>query len=555
MFPFICGVYIMTLNSIPYSIPIGRYRYRGLNLLCNKDKSDWHVFSVLEKMEQDMQDYNDKPQFVFANGSGGKKYKMIFVSCDFELTSEFLANPSMIISLDSGRGAFSLFNFNTTFLQVPQNSSYYTLDNIHEKGIGRILPKREGPAFVKSYIDNDRKVVEVINEESFLRKQIKELSEKFFGIDLWEFREHVGNRYLLWHDEDFKAFHIKSNNSPNGILLDVIYRSHVNRPFKMRITDKQQVDCTVLDCIWDVPAGARSVFIPLENFPSLCGIYFYSEDGRLLYYTKECGFVTQIAQRIGVCEKAVSVKVKEQDGSERTLEPVNKFTYIDSFIGGSCNDSSNYFARNETFHRIKELEKNRDFLFFDGSKTEAEKKANKQKAKEAVLDVMNRAHEVCYICDPYFNPNDFIDYITQTENLNVKFRIINSKADVKNEIQVNLNDMISQYNNEVGKDDHVECRVLLGDNSRLHDRFIVVDNQVWYMGASFSEFGARACSFALLSESAALCVKTYIEEWWRSDDITTPISEIKVTNQKGTCLIRKKIIKNLKQVVKYLEEL
>ena len=75
------------------------------------------------------------------------------------------------------------------------------------------------------------------------------------------------------------------------------------------------------------------------------------------------------------------------------------------------------------------------------------------------------------------------------------------------------------------------------------------------MGASFSEFGARACSFALLSESAALCVKTYIEEWWRSDDITTPISEIKVTNQKGTCLIRKKIIKNLKQVVKYLEEL
>lgn len=60
----------------------------------------------------------------------------------------------------------------------------------------------------------------------------------------------------------------------------------------------------------------------------------------------------------------------------------------------------------------------------------------------------------------------------------------------------------------------------------LHDRFIIIDERVWYLGSSFSEFGTRACSLALLSNSASMAIKTYIEEWWNSDEFSISLDNI-----------------------------
>lgn len=545
---------IMTLQDIPFSIPIGTYRCRILYLLENETQKDWHIFSVLEKIEPDMQDYYDKGQFDRASGSGSNKYKLYFVLCDINVTSEYIADPTRNLRLDAGCGAFDISFFNDTFAQVPNGKSYYTLCKEHTKGIGRLMPLRQGPFYVKTYIDEESKALQVINNESYLQKQLKELSQKYFGVDLCVFKEHVGNSYLVWHDEVFKDFHIKGNKNPNGVLVDVIYRSNVFRSFKLGITDKQQGDCLVADYVWDIPSGARSVFIPLEDFPTLNTISIYSENGMPLYQTKECCFCTGITTRIGVSEKAISVTFKDKEGNERILDPINKYTHSGSFIGTISDNQRMYFAENERSHTIKELADSREFIFFDGSKSKEEKTENKRNAKEKVIDILNRASEVCYICDPYFNENDFIEFVTPLQSLNVKIRIINSKADVENAKLANLRVFIEKYNNVLGYKDYIECRVLRGSESRLHDRFIVADNQVWYMGSSFSEFGGRACLLAKLSESAALCVKTCVEEWWKSNDITMPISDVENAKEKKITSLRNKIAESLKWVANYIKK-
>ena len=543
----------MTLLNIPYHIPEGKYRCRCINLLDNKTKEDWHVFSVLEMLEPDMQDYRDPVLYEHATSSGKNTYKLYFTSCDIDVTSAFISNPIENFCLDVGRGPFKVSFFNKHFEQVPDGKAYYTFCEGKSKGIGRILPKRKGSFFVKVYFDPQRDVLKVLEVEEYLKKQIKELSEKHFGVDLYEFKEHIGNSYLLWHDKVFKGLQIKANNHPYGVIVDVVYRSHVRKPFKLRITDRQQGDCMVADYEWNIPQGANSIFIPLEAFPALCDISAYSEDGMLLYKTESNYFVSKIVTNIGVCEKAVTVSIKEENGTERTLPPVNKFTYIDSFIGSKKDNANMYFADNERFHKIKEMADSREFIFFDGSKTEEDKQQNKDEAKKAVLDILRRARSRCYICDPYFNEKNFIEFITPLESLNTKIRIINSKADVGNANLVSLSQMISRYNAELGISDHVLCRVLKGGSSRLHDRFIIADHQVWYLGSSFSEFGGRACSLAKLSDSAAMCVKSYVEEWWNSEDITMPISGISLLKKEKKKSLRRKVIECLRKISDYIK--
>lgn len=527
----------MTLPDIPYNIPRGTYRCRTLYLVDKDTHEDWFVFSVCEKMEPDMQDFNDGTLWDRATGSGGNKYKLYFLSCDMDVNDAFIDNPIGNLVMNSGIDVITPKFFNQSFIPEPGGEAFLTLEDDYSKGIGRVLPKRPSSIHVKTYLDDKRKVVSLFKDQSYLQGQLTELSLKYFGIDLWEYKEHLGNLYLCWHNKTFRCFEIKGNNMPAGVIVDIFYRSDRREPFKVRLCDLHHKDCVVVDYMWDIPSGTSSLFIPTECFPSLNSISIYSENGMLIYKSELTTFLTAINMRIGIAEKAVAIKVMDDDGTERTLEPVTKFKYADSFIGESQQSADSYFSKNEVYHQIKELEEKREFLFFNGSKDETEKVANKKKAREAVLDLINMADCVCYLCDPYFNEKDFVDFVIQAASLNVKIRIINSKAELKNDILLSLKQMIADYNKHMGIDDYVQCRVLRGGDSMLHDRFIVVDDRVWYMGSSFSEFGTRACSLALLAPSASLSVKTYIEEWWNSDEYTMPIEKIEYNPSSG--LLRK----------------
>lgn len=516
----------MILPNIPYKIPTGQYVARTLYLVDNSSHEDWFVFSVIERLEPDMQDYNEGLIFERSKGSGGNKYKLYFLSCKVDVSESLISNPIGNLKMNSGRDEFFLQFFNKTFASEPSGEAYFTLPSGCDKGVGRVMPQRPGPFYVKTYIDENRDVLKEINKEPYLQKQITELSNKYFGIDLWEYKEHVGNCYLLWHNELFKGFSIKGCNRPNGIIVDIDYRTDHYKPFKVRLCDKRQRDYVVADYMWDIPAGTRSVFIPTECFPSFNQLSFYSEDGVLIFHSYPANFVTFIATRIGIAEKAIAIKVKDENGNEKTLEPINKFKYHESLIGKKCHNIDSYFSINEEYHYIKELEESREFIFFNGSKDNIEKSINKQKAKKAVIDIINRAHDVCYICDPYFNENDFIEFATKAESLDVKIRIINSKADLGQKRLLILKELISNYNKELRIDDHISCRTLRGGESMLHDRFIIIDERVWYLGSSFSEFGTRACSLALLSNSASMAIKTYIEEWWNSDEFSISLDNI-----------------------------
>ena len=193
------------------------------------------------------------------------------------------------------------------------------------------------------------------------------------------------------------------------------------------------------------------------------------------------------------------------------------------------------------------MENSREFIFFDGNKEDTAQQENLDKAKEAVRDILNRAREVLYVCDPYFHDTDFEEYIHYIRSSEVKIRIINSKADVGVKGLKKLIPIIKGYNKGMNVEDYITCRVLKGEKSMLHDRFIIVDNQVWNMGSSFGEFGARACTLSKLSESAGKIVKGYVEEWWNGE-LTRSLYDYENVAEPKQCVVcetLKKLYKKL----------
>ena len=65
----------------------------------------------------------------------------------------------------------------------------------------------------------------------------------------------------------------------------------------------------------------------------------------------------------------------------------------------------------------------------------------------------------------------------------------------------------------------VKCRVMRGQ-SDLHDRFLVVDNNVWILGTSLNNFGERATTIAMVPEESRAKIISKVDSWWFDDTIT-----------------------------------
>ena len=119
------------------------------------------------------------------------------------------------------------------------------------------------------------------------------------------------------------------------------------------------------------------------------------------------------------------------------------------------------------------------------------------------------------------------------EDENVKVRIINGKKELKEEGAKRLTKAIENYNSTIGKD-IVEARMITGSGDVLHDRFIIADDNIWAVGASFNEIGIRASVMYKIPESVGKIIISQIEDWWNNPEVTQNICDIasnKTTNK------------------------
>jgi hypothetical protein len=492
----------------------------------DKLTNNWyHLFSVIELQTDDEYPYNI-PNDKWKNGCvRTKKSKLeeysFYLSID-EIASvedaiKLFNNPFESFIIDGNKISF----VNTSFVKEPSGnyplvfgSNFYS-----DKGIASILPKRKSGLLVWCQIDNERKtdnkfVLSSVSKEMLAMQQ---LTMEFLGFDIIQKREHIGNIYLSAPNPYFREVEISLSTNPTGIFYKILTRNKDFEPLKFRIIDKHG-DAIALDKTFEITKQADIIELPHE--PHLFEVRFFNQDNDLISIHEPSTFLKSIQFGMSMKQADFHVKVETDKGNKEFV--VEKFSKErPSLIGETKDFNSEYYFKNADKEREHiELAQRKEFIFYSGAKDEAEKSNLKENAKSIIRDIINNANDTCYLCDPYFSSMDIVEFAFQIKNSGVRINILNSKECISKDEANKIATVINEYNSKpFGK---IEVRILRG-NSILHDRFIVTDKNIWFIGSSFNEFGNRATCIAKVPGSSGKLIIKEIEKWYSSDDFSQNI--------------------------------
>lgn len=497
-----------------------------LRLYNKKTKECTHLFSVFECIEPDMQIKDNHNVFDFTD-KGKSEEKVYYTENVMTLNEDFISDPMSNFKIPDYENNLDDFRFiNTKLYNVPEKGTGYLLSNgSSESGLCKLFPDTKNPTWIKVWIDKECETVKYLKEKKSLVSQIEKVSLTNLGFNIWDYKDYIGSVFLVWHHNKVKSIDIEGIVKPNfGISLNLDFRTNERPSLKVEVCQIEQKDCIVNNHIEKLPRPGFRQLINLLTLPDNMIVKVYDVDDNLLCHRAFNGMIRQFGITLRLPSKKVSgVKVRDAKGNEKQLNPIQKWTNETDVVGEKIDSMSNYFPDAEKIRNIDRNKASGQFVFFDGDKTKQE--INKENALNCVINILNKATKRCMVCDDYFDSTDFGGFLYPVQNSDVEIRVMSSLGDMDKACAMRLAHVVDQYNNAIGK----ECamaRMLRGNKSVLHDRFIVCDDDIWAVGASFNELGARASVIYKIPYEAGLVIIQKLEEWWSDDNVSVDVHNV-----------------------------
>jgi hypothetical protein len=238
--------------------------------------------------------------------------------------------------------------------------------------------------------------------------------------------------------------------------------------------------------VWATPLRSPRTRLELPAEPHMLQTHIWCELRGLLYATDPTPFIGSI--RIGMNlvtgSRRVSVPTRSKRRSAESYE-VPMVNHHPIHIGEGVSGALKYVLEDKEFERGRlEAERSGQRLFND--ETDA--------AVAFVRQLIGRATGSARIVDPYFGLADLMSFGLANATTEVTVQVLTSaeylrqKDDEGSENGAVLLRAAESVRRQGGR---VEIRVGLGARAPIHDRFLVLDNEVWLLGSSLNEFGSR----------------------------------------------------------------
>lgn len=494
-----------------------------------------HLFSVFENILPDMQDANCCDRHARAH-----HYNINTDQGDIQVHLENLLNVSFS-DVETNFYDYlvaegnKLKRCNDSYAKEPVgDGASMILDAGTESRstLKKVLPRRQGVRNITAYIDAEKKTLEFIKQHEKTVKHLGEVTEKVLGFNLSYYSEHIGNIYFVESASPIKDIAVSGISDPVGLLCSIEYRdSDWQEGFTIQIRDRHHSDIIVWDELYNIEAGTRLTILDMPQMPKEVEVYAYDKDHHLIFYHPYTPFVRSFNFNMGVQSKVLRVKGKNKDGGE-VVTDYPKFTHEKPVIvkenGKTYFDG--IFSEAQPLLTTEMDDAGLRFRFFDADAEHQEEYV--EKARQVLQTIIDLARTECYICDPYFNANDFQKFIYPLKSLNVNVKILNGKKQMekKHEDDKNgtdrikeLKDILFQYNEKV-LGQPIQCKMLTG-RGQLHDRFIIIDDRGWVLGASFSEFGNRVTTINEIPSLYLGRIMRHISNWWYDSTATMNIED------------------------------
>ncbi len=433
-------------------------------------------------------------------------------------------NPSAGIHVKYGGKLDALVvPFEGTVLEKePSSEQPLLIGGKEEHTIGKLLPQRKTSFRVWAAIDRRKKWLDTLNSKQVAKvfQKAGALTREFLGFDISRMAEHAGNIYLCCCNPYLRSYGQSLIDHNRELLI------HFNERVGKTIIGSKLV-------LEDLRAGNLSFSIEhkitsirerilLPHFPDQLQTKLYDDRGYIIE-KNQSGWInfsfqmqTQTAQ--------VNLTIKE--GNKKRKLVIHKYASERPVqIGEYDHSLINYLKSYQKKRQLDQLEENKEFIFFPGSDEDC------QKAQEVVGELLNRASKKCMLLDPYFGaPDLFYAYVIR--NTSIPIQILSSAAFLKGKATTpggrkianvtRLKQAFIKYK-KIFPHQSIECRVLLGGKSPLHDRYIITDDTIYLLGSSFNEFGTRATT--LIKVPAAQKMIDQAEAWWKDNSKTLSLDD------------------------------
>jgi hypothetical protein len=169
------------------------------------------------------------------------------------------------------------------------------------------------------------------------------------------------------------------------------------------------------------------------------------------------------------------------------------------------------------------LAKNHTFIYFEGGKD------SRERAQATLRELVGKALNRCLIYDPYLSAMDVVQLVPFVQTQQLPIRLLGARRFLKEKVQEGSertrgDELLQCLKELTGQDPtlNITCRVMRGSqNSPIHDRFLVVDQDVYLLGSSLNEFGSRITTLVRVPDPKPLIAK--IETWWSDPALSVPV--------------------------------
>lgn len=496
-----------------YSIEnnIGQEVKRTSFLLKRADGEYHFLFGIIERLEDDAPEnvLRQKQSKTYCDEKADGKKDKIFVETDFVTLDQTTVNEPWKCYVVDGTnikvdGKGYQWKNNGENNVIPSNRDEKTELMV-------MVPDRRCSAFVKYCKPQEPSdAMKTVLDSDGLKEQLKSLSERLLGYDLNIHKCFLDCFMLVCYNPICKDIGFIEDAQEAGVYIRVNYRGEQRPPLHIRVQGlSREGDVLGIEDFW-----FQGEFLNRMRFKKrypLLEIVVLDEDGDVLDNFKNLTFIHSIQLGMSVKSKDVALL----DENSNVVRVVEKFSKERPSTIGAKIEEESVWDNSQEFEYEK-LERSLDFVFFDGEKEKTDQ--NRQKARGCVERILNQTQNVCYICDSYFNVKTLCQFVAPIKFAAVEVRVLSSKerlgADDKEKLKQKAEEM------RVKDISNVHCRLLKGEKSALHDRFIVADDKVWMLGCSLNEFGERATTLIRVPSRYSKRLIEWAENYWNNDDLT-----------------------------------
>lgn len=311
-----------------------------------------------------------------------------------------------------------------------------------------------------------------------------------FDIQLYE--ELLGGAVLVVPDPDVRrvqSFMARDSNGNERLVGSV--QSHRGRNLTgLQLTlFEERFGAMHLFRTFDVDESM--MIVESNNQLELTGQTLSHVERGLVEQQKALPFLRSINFNMEVVDRQVQIETLNgrRKNSQKETHRISEVSQVSNSIVGFEDDYTNPPDINSRFYEASEKRRTRrvadqqDLQWFD----------NREIAVKFIREKFGKARRDVMVVDPYADAKDLFDFGHFITNRSINLRLLTSRLPFndKEEINDSFKGVLRTF---AERDVEVpDVRVLRGaKNPPIHDRFLVIDDNVWLSGNSLNTIGERA---------------------------------------------------------------